>query len=272
MNTSRLAPSRPRGMALIAVLWIVAALSLMAVGLSGTVRGQITAAAQQRDAISGQAIGEAAMHLALQSLMAQPQRPNTVESTTVQYQGIGVRVELAPLTGLIGINTAGADLLTALLASAGGLPAGQAQALAQRIVQWRDSPPGTDPTRTDAQAATRPAQFEAPEDLLLVPGVDYALYTRLAPLISADLPASGGINPAVAPAGVQAALAGTGFLPPQSSAATGSTVFYRLHASVPLGEGKILRLTRDMALQPDPVRGLPWRTLREDRHIVTAAS
>lgn len=267
------APTPARGMALIAVLWIVAALSLMAIGLSSAVRGHITAASQQRDAISGQAVGEAAMHLALQALMAMPQLPRATEHTTVHYQGVDVRIELAPLTGLIGLNTASADLLAAVLASAGGLPAGQAQELAQRIVQWRDSVPGAgDPTRPGPQTATRPAQFEAAEDLLLVPGVDYALYARLAPLVSADLPASGGINPAAAPAGVRAALAGTGFLNPLSSAATGSTVFYRLHASVPLEAGKILRLTRDLALQPDRVRGLPWRILREDRHIETAAS
>ena len=43
---------RAAGMALIAVLWIVAALSLMVMGLSGTVRQQIQIIGSQRDQVS----------------------------------------------------------------------------------------------------------------------------------------------------------------------------------------------------------------------------
>ena len=62
-------------MALIAVLWIVAALSLMVIGLAGTVRQQIQIIGNQRDQVSGQAAGEAAIFLALQALQVAPQRP-----------------------------------------------------------------------------------------------------------------------------------------------------------------------------------------------------
>ncbi|MDO5624850.1 MAG: type II secretion system protein GspK [Pseudomonadota bacterium] len=285
-------PAAPRGMALIAVLWIVAALSLMVMGLSATTRVQIHVAATQRDAASGQAVGDAAIQLALQALLAEPTRPAAAQRVQVAYQGVEVAVDIAPLDGLIALNGADAHLFATLLQSAGGLPAAQAQTLAVAIVQWRDTPPSIDPTA--AAAASQPARIESPEDLLLVPGMDYAVYARIAPLVSADLPGGSQINPAAAPPGVLLALSGgnsaqvaqyiaqrdsgqpggdASFLDPRFAAArAGGGLLYRLQASVPLQAGKILLLTRDVALEPGATRGLPWRGLRQSRHIVTTAS
>ena len=126
------------------------------------------------------------------------------------------------------------------------------------------------------------------EDLLLVPGVDYGLYARLAPLVSADLTGVARVNPEAAPPGVLAALAQgrdgvaqqylrqrasgqpgadtSGFNP--AFIATGGTSLYRLTANVPLEAGKMLHLVQDVALVAGASRGAPWRVLRSRRQIV----
>lgn len=255
---------RAAGMALIAVLWIVAALSLMVMGLSGTVRQQIQIIGSQRDQVSGQAAGEAAIALALQALQVAPERPAGTSTLSLPYGGLDIGVELAPLNGLISLNDAGAALLAALLQNAGGLDAGRAQALAGELVVWRDGRPDVDPTAPGA-ASVQARRFEAVEDLMLVPGVDYALYARVAPLLSADL-RGGQINPLAAPPAVQAVLTASGLSSP--SAGGVRTDLYRLQASVPLETGKILLLTRDVALGIDTSRKAPWSVLRTDRQIV----
>ena len=254
-------------MALIAVLWIVAALSIMVTGLTATVRQQIQITGVQRDQTSGLALGEAAIALALQELAASRQRPLGIVSATVPYAGVEVEVEVAPLNGLISLNGASVDLLAALLQFAGELDAGQAQALAQTLVEWRDGLPQLDLT-ADAAARSAPRRFEAPEDLLLVPGVDYALYARIAPLVNADLN-TGQVNPLAAPPAVQALLAAAGL---QSPPAGGGTDVYRLQARVPLEAGKILLLTQDVALGAALAHTAPWRILRADRQILSPAA
>ena len=275
------------GMALIAVLWIVAALSVMVTGVTSTVRQQIQVAGLQRDQASGQALGQAAIALALQAMQAAREPVPGVTSVSVPYAGQQIAVEVAPLNGLIPLNGAGADLLAALLRVAGGLAPAPAQALATALVEWRDGRPAGDAAGADA----RQRQFEAPEDLLLVPGVDYALYARLAPLVSADLGGASRVNPQAAPPGVLAVLADgnqarvAAYLGQRASGQPGldttgfQTAFidtagsnlYRLRASVPLEAGKMLHLTQDVALGSGSSRIAPWRVLRTDRRIAPAA-
>lgn len=275
-------------MALIAVLWIVAALSLLAVGLTHTVRQQIQVAGIQRDQISGQALGEAAIVLVLQELQISRERPAGIETLQVSYAGADIEVGLTPLNGLISLAGASADLLAAVLHQAGGLPSGKASALALDIVDWRDTPPELD-ISADPSAARQARRFEAVEDLLLVPGVDYGLYARIAPLFSADISGGSRVNLAAAPPAVLSVLANgndaavfaylaqraadqpgadtTAFNP--AFVGNGSDSFYRLHADVPLEQGKILRLTQDVSLGAY-ARTAPWRMLRTERQIMSA--
>ncbi|MCL1961097.1 MAG: general secretion pathway protein GspK [Desulfovibrionaceae bacterium] len=279
-------------MALVAVLWIVAALSIMATGLTYTVRQQIQVVGMVRDQASGQAIGEGAAALVLQDMLAHSeQRVTGVASTQVSYGGAEVTVDVAPLNGWIPLNGAGEPLLTALLATAGGLDQGQAQALAARLIEWRDGRPEIDPT-SPGGASAQSRRFEATEDLLLVPGIDYALYARIAPLVSADV-IGGQVNPQAAPAEVLAVLAQgdaglvgqfmaqrtsgpgadtSGFNGAFLGSGGGGANIYRLRVRVPLEAGKILLLTRDVALGAAYSRTAPWVVLRADRQIVSASA
>ena len=275
---------------MIAVLWIVAALSVMVTGLTQTVRQQIQAAATLRDQVTGQAAGESAIALVLQTLVARNQRINATVSTSVAYGGADIKVDVAPLEGWISLNGASEPLLASLLVTVGRMDAGGAQALAARLVKWRDGAPELDPTAKGG-VSSQPRRFEAPEDLLLVPGFDYMLYSRIAPLVSADLAGASQVNPLAAPPEVLAVLAqgdaaqvrrfvaqrdaGPGADTSIFNSAFvggGGTDLYRLRAQVPLEEGKILLLTRDVALGAMYSTTAPWRILRTDRQVVGPVS
>lgn len=268
------------GMALIAVLWIVAALSLLVVGMAQTVRQQIRVAGTQRDEIVGQALGEAAVALTLQALQVSTERPRGVTQLTQTFEGVDMEVEVMPLDGLISLNGASAPLLTAALKVAGGLNASSAEALANALVQWRD----------ESVEGGGKRLFESVEDLLLVPGVEYPLYERLRPLFTTISRASG-VNPLAAPPPVLAVLAdgdmgkvteiaerrssNAGDIDTsrlnQSFVSGGSTTQYRVSAKVPLEAGRILLLTRDVGLIATP-SGEPWRVFSAARRILPAAS
>jgi general secretion pathway protein K len=178
-----------------------------------------------------------------------------------------------------------------MLQTAGGLDPGRAQALAEVIVEWRDSVPQLDPTAAWGAAAMLPRRFEAVEDLLLVPGIDYPLYARIAPLVSADLSGGGEVNLQAAPPEVLAVLAqsdmgrvaryvaqrsagqpgdASGFS--HAAVGAGGSSVYRLRVKVPLDAGKILLLTRDVALTGGRPGDAPWRVLRTDRRIAAASA
>ena len=274
---------RARGMALVAVLWIVAALSILVTGLIWTTRAQMGIVAAGRDAAEGQALGDAAITLTLQTLQAANPKPTSAQTASVTYAGQTMQVQVAPLDGLISLNSAGAPMLAALLQGSGGLPSAAAQQLAQQLVQWRSEAPQI------GNAPGQPRMFEAPEDLLLVPGVDYELYARIAPLVSADL-RGGRVNAQAASAQVLTALtpgdpgriaqfiaqrnsgqpgADSSFLDSNFivSGSSAAGRLYRLRVSVPLDAGKMLVLTRDVALSSAPSSLLPWRLLRQSRQI-----
>lgn len=62
---------RSRGVALIAVLWIVAAMAIAVTGMAHAVRNEIRTVAAARSGVETQALGEAAIALAVQKMLAQ---------------------------------------------------------------------------------------------------------------------------------------------------------------------------------------------------------
>ncbi|MEY2954151.1 MAG: hypothetical protein RLZZ401_2238, partial [Pseudomonadota bacterium] len=175
-------------MVLIAVLWMVAALAIVVTGMVSAVRKEIRLTGMSRQILLASAQGDAAMHLVLQSLKAQPTPPASITRVTADYGGQTIAVQVQPLNGLIDLNNAPKELLTSLLVVAGGLDRPVADALAQLLIDTR--------SRKDARGA--PLGFEAVEDLLAIPGVDYALYARLKNLATADIRGAGRVNPLAA--------------------------------------------------------------------------
>ena len=261
-----------RGMALLAVLWIVAALSIIATGTMRTVRTESRAIVQARQQVEAQALGDGAIQMALQALVANNQPLTKATLTEIAYRNVTMQVQAMPLNGLIDINMAGLPLLERLLSVAGGLPAEAAQATAQAIVQTR--------MRRDTRGG--PQRFEAEEDLLRVPGVDYDLYAKLEGVLTADLQGSGRVNPLAAPVEVLAVLAGgntaaaaqiamardAGQIGVDTTALDGSLLDasvsrrVRVQARVPLADGGYVRVSRSVDLNARTPNGAPWHTFR----------
>jgi len=261
---------RMRGLALIAVLWLVAALSIIVAGLLQSGRTEARLGTQLQDVALASASGEAAMQLALQSLLAAGKPLDRLADVNMPWMDQSIAVRIMPLNGYIDLNAAPPELLAQMFQTAAGLSLDRAHALAQAALRERTEP-GADGT---------PPGFEAVEDLMRVPGVDYPLYARVAPLLTADLAhGSGRVNPLAAPLGVLRVLAGGNDAAAAryadardagdalASAQAMNTAWLdtapsrvlELQAFVPTADGGRVRVVRRYALAGRGLDGLPWR-------------
>lgn len=279
MTSAKAVRSRQGGIILIGVLWMVAALSIIVMGLSTAARKETQRTGHIRQLVQGQAIGDAAIHLALQQLAAKPPVPSKIVSDEVSVDGISVPVRVQPLNGLIDINNAPKELLAALFRHAGQVDPGTADALAVAMIEVR--------TRRDARSIQ--LGFESPEDLLGVPGIEYALYAKIVALVTADIRGSGKVNPLAADVDVLTVLAdGDAGKAVQIEAARSSGAIgvdttslnaaftdpsvnqrVRIQAAVSLPDGGVLMVERSVDMAPGVRERLPWRTFRA-RHRLQA--
>lgn len=262
-----------RGVALIAVLWLVAAMGLIITGIVQAVRSEARTAGLQRHAVVANAQADAAILLALQNMHIQQSEPrNAIQLIPVQFDGRMSEVSVRPLNGLIDINNANVVLLADLYRHAGDMKPEAAQALAQATLEARQF----------KNAKGMASRFDAIEDLLQVPGVTYDLYAKIAELITSDLrTGSGRVNALAAPVGVLQVLTDgdiaraavlatqrdadpklmdTSFLKPgQIEMASSSSL--RLQVQVGLPDGGTLQKAWHVYWDSDPRSGLPWRVL-----------
>lgn len=268
---------RQQAMALIAVLWLVAALSIMVTGIVRSMRTEARLVGDARQISVEGALGDAAIQLALQQLAVRTTPLVGIETASIPYHGVDIAVQVQPLNGLIDLNRAPPELLAATLRIAAGLPPAQADQGAQAIVDWRQT--------RDAHGGSQ--VFEATEDLLRVPGFAYDLYARMAPLLTADQPGSGRVNPMAAPESVLAVLANgdiaqaariaaqraAGAAGVDTSALNGAwldasaTRRLRLTALVPLPDGAVVQVSRSVDLTASARDGMPWTTFRFQQHL-----
>ena len=202
--------------------------------------------------------------------------------TEVSYQGLTLRVEVTPLSGLIDINQADVLLLTRLYAVAGGVASGEAELLAQATIDTRDK----------LRRGAISQRFEAEEDLLSVPGVTYDLYARLAPLLTAEARGGARVNPHAASAEVLMVLAGgdsnvvgnilakrrNGDIGIDMSGLDvqlidgGASTRVKVAVDVPVDSGKFVRLARHVDLMSQSPDGTPWTTYRLSSSVQAARS
>jgi len=194
----RLGPAQS-GLALVAVLWLTAALSLMVTGLAAVVRSEIRTTAQVQQAVISTGYADAAIRLTLQELLQMGNRGlSTAQLRQHQLWGTPVTVEVMPLNGLVNLNDAPPELLAAVFQHGAGLPADRANALAQALIERRQQ---------KDDAAGSPQRMHSVDDLLQIPGIDYALWLQVSGLLTADLNGISAVNPLVAPLPVLRVLA-----------------------------------------------------------------
>ena len=274
-----------RGVALIVVLWVVALLSLLAVSFGLGVRREATLAMQQIQGTRLLAACEAAVHYAAYHLrLADPTVGWRADGTVRawRWDGIQVRIKLFSETGKVDLNLADAPLLWAVLKLAGA-DAEQAQALADAILDWRDSdqyrrPHGAEaPEYQEAGLSYGPANqlFSAVEEVGMVLGMTPELTRNLLPWIT--LHGRRGIDPASAPAELLRALPGvdpqtveaylqgreTGNAPPFPPVpgipfVTGSGRIYAVQVQA-RDQGRIVSLQTTIQIQGNTIRYLQWR-------------
>lgn len=274
--------SRHQGVALVAVLWMVAALSVLALGLAATARTEVRSAQGVRDRALAAALGDAAIQLAVLELRSTAEGYEDYREATYLLGDREITVTAAPAGGLVDLNQASEELLAGLFLGSGELEPEQAAELARRVVAWRT--PGLLVAGDDYAAAgvafrPRGGPFAYPEDLLQVLGVNYPLYARVRDLITVRGGGAGvaarGASEAVLTllAGGDHELAARIAQRRSDDPATdftgldnrflggGSAPVYRMEARVRLGERTWLRACwLDLgAGSPD---GAPWRSFR----------
>ena len=265
------AAKRQRGMALIAVLWLVASMSLIIGGVVRSVRSEAKIAGNQRQASVASAKADAAILLALQHLQAKPPgaQPQTVP---VVFDGVTYLVQITPLNGLLDINNAPVGLLADVYQYAASVDPETARRLAQATLTWRQQ----------KGVKGQPQGFQAVSDLMRVPGMRYELYAKVAPLVTADIKSgSGRINPLAAPLALLTALASgnsaraTQFAAQRNVNPTGadstffkseyidmspsSSLSLRVNATLP--DGAAVQRGWHVFWGTDTRTGLPWRVL-----------
>ncbi len=273
-----------RGVALVAVLWMVAALAVLALALAATTKSELHTAQGVRARAEAAAIGDAAIQLAVLELRSTPEAQQKFTQFGYEFAGRAVAVDLVPASGLVDLNQASEELLTELFAGTGGEEPDVAAELARRAVEWRT--PGLTEAGGDYAAAgvsyrPRGGPFQYPEDLLQVLGVSYPLYDRVRGLITVR-GGGAGVAPQAASEAVLTLLAGGDRALAARIAATraddpttdmtglasrflggGGASVYRADARVQLGE-RSYRRTRWIDLGQGGADGTPWRSFRAE--------
>lgn len=174
------------GLALVAVLWITAALAILVMSLSQTTRTDTRVVQVHKERVIARNVADGAVQVAGRWLTLngdEAQRPVTLTATIGEHE---VEIDVTPVTGLIDLNHATPALLEQMFVVAAGLSTPEARRLAERIAIWRDQDESTEDAGWPADALPpRYGPFYTVEDLRQVPGVTPAIYDNVSRLLVA---------------------------------------------------------------------------------------
>lgn len=178
-----------RGVALVTVLWLTAALAIIGLTVASTVRGEVQRVETALDTAKAELLARGAIERMIHFLNNPPiAQPGQIADYRMGQQrmlwnfpGGDVMVELLPESGKLNVNSGtAAQLLSVLLAS--GYPAGQAQDLTAAIIDWRMVPAGGVSPMDSYYLSLSPtfqprhSSFEQIEELLMVRGITSNVY------------------------------------------------------------------------------------------------
>jgi DNA uptake protein ComE-like DNA-binding protein len=280
-----------RGVALAIVVWFVAGMSLLVSGIVGHARMDAKMAQAHVARAKAVAAGDGAIRLMLAEQRAGLLTPSTGAGAYDGNYRLGdsvVRVVLYPVSGLLDLNTASHEELSALFSVAAGLDTADADALAAGVVEWRQ--PGTAGNNQN----NRRNRFTNIEDLLRVDGMGRTQLDAIRDYIAAGAAASGRINWTLAPPALMPVLerldprraanvmerrdamaeqsaGGQQSAGGPQRAGGGDAGSWRADALVSHGGRQWLR-RRWITPGEDTVSGLPWRVVRTEPPRVVAAA
>jgi general secretion pathway protein K len=187
-----------QGAALLAVLWLSAALSAIAFTLANTVRGEVERSSTDADGLKAYYLAEGAIDRLLVYIELGPAfsgpdgkprfQPQTTRVLHLNFPTGVVLAEYIPETSKLNVNTASPVELTNLMLGL-GVDSGRAQAIAAGILDWRGGTPGGSFSEFDQYYLSltpsfraRHASLQEIEELLLVRGITpdlfYGSYTQ----------------------------------------------------------------------------------------------
>ncbi len=192
MQTVSTNRGRESGGALLAVLWLSAALAAIALSLATSVRGETERTATAVDSVRTHYLAAGAIERALLYMEWGPSRRKP--DGTPEYFAWGMpylafefptgqaEVRIMPEAAKINVNSAPPEELFRLLIAVGTDPE-RAREIAMAIIDWRSPAPGNAPTAFDQYYLSLPSSFPARhasleeiEELLLVRGMTPELF------------------------------------------------------------------------------------------------
>ncbi|MEP6389140.1 MAG: hypothetical protein ABJ056_04365 [Halioglobus sp.] len=255
---------RQQGIALAIVVWFIAGMSILVAGIVAQASVDIRMAQVHVARAKAAAAGDGAIMLMMadrQAAQSESPPENGWYSSVYRMGVLDVEVVLVPVTQLVNVNSADAQLLTLLFTELAGVDAGEAQNLASSVVQWRQQMKG------------QQRRMEAPEDLMAA-GVSRTVLDAVRDYVVAGAIGSGGtqwgnMHPVLQSIARSYRPAQAG----QPSGQTGGTSpGYRADAIVKYGDSTWLR-RRWISSASSPYSDLPWRALRtETPRVVTQPS
>jgi general secretion pathway protein K len=178
---------RQRGSALLAVLWMSAALAAIAFSVSSTIRSETDRVATDSDGLRTYYLASGSIERGIQWVMwgGDYRNPDgspryweqNLPRMAMHYPSGDAIVEMIPESSKLNINAASPDDLYRVALAVSGDP-GRARAIAAGILDWR-SPAGPNSALNLGPAPSFPprhASFEEIEELLLVRGMTPELY------------------------------------------------------------------------------------------------
>jgi general secretion pathway protein K len=284
-------PLQQQGVVLAVLVWFLAAMSLLVAGIVYQARMDARLTRWQMNHAQAAALGDGAIQLALADLLRQ-ERQGEVTGRGQRWgyyelSGARVGIGITPVTGLVDLNTATEELLFSLFAYGAGVGEENAKDLALNVIEWR-SPASGDQGRQEGMyggGSLRHGRFEAVEDLLLVAGIDRAVFDSVRESVYVAQQSQGGVDWVSAPASVIAVLI-EGDWPAarkvvsnraqdterrwavpsgldMSHQQTGSLSLFRVDALVQLGDEHFLR-RRWVDRRKPGGDGLPWSFFRSE--------
>jgi len=183
-----MSPPRATGLALPAVLWLVAALSLTLLGLTLQTRQQLDFTRWYLDQTEARLRLDAALSLTAQALAVDPRLGERYTRLQWRIGEDSVLVAITSANGLVNPNTAADAVVQTLLARVGGLAPADAAILACRIRDWVDPddlpscPGGAEAPQYLAAgwpSLPRNGPMEDPGELLAVLGFERPVYDKI---------------------------------------------------------------------------------------------
>lgn len=185
---------KERGLALVSVLWALSILSLIAASM---LTSSVLSYRMERNdwaRVKADALAEAAINRAILALTdARPEMRSRVDGVAqdIAFGTVRVRVRVQDEYGKIDLNAASTDMLKRLFTSA-GLPFADADALAERVADWRkpraaegeSGPKETDNLIAGPGYRPRSGPFQSVDELRLVAGVTPQLFARVEPALT----------------------------------------------------------------------------------------